>query len=178
MVITAGPITLARPGWGLKRGTVTSFVASGSDGRPEVLAAQVLCSAAVSGAKVLMLLPNQRCDDDVVHVMMDILAAGDRKAASQTLRELTLTIHTCGLGWEKVGRADLVYAPGLSVRDLRRLDPAATPPMLVVGRDFDGRSACVPGNVVRVGGDILVVDNERFEVPVVYDGSGPIYRPA
>lgn len=32
--------------------------------------------------------------------------------------------------------------------------------------------------VIRVAGDTISVDSEGFEVPVLYDPSGPVYRPA
>lgn len=178
-MITAGPITNARPGWGLKKGAVTSLVTNDAGGRPEVLAAQMLCGAAMSGARVLMLLPHERDSDSVWQTMITLLAGGDRRNAGQTLRHLPIALHAHGMGWDKIGGADLVYAPGLSSRELRRIDIQASPPMLVVGKDFDHTSALnFPSETIRVGGDCLVVDSEGFEVPVVYDASGPIYRPA
>jgi hypothetical protein len=178
MVITAGPISLARPGWGLETGTVTTLVTDGTGGYPEVLAAQMLCSAAVSGAKTLMLLPYQRSDDDVWKAMVSLLAGGDPQSASRELRRLPITLHTGGTGWEKVERADLVYVPRLSPRNLRRIKKRVAPPVLVVDPDFDDGSRDISNRVIRVSCDALVVDGEGFEVPVVYDSSGPIYRPA
>lgn len=177
MMITAGPISLTRPGWGLRAGTVTSLVTGGEGGRPEVLAAQMICNAAISGVRVLMLLPYQRGDDDVWEAMISLLADGDQVSAIRTLSRLPLTMHTCGRGQENVGHAQLVYAPNLSGRQVRQFDAQTNPATLVVNQDFGGKSPLHGHNeVVRVGADVLVVGEEGFEVPVVYDPSGPMYR--
>ena len=179
MMITAGFLSRARPGWGLQTGTVTSLIASDADGHPEVLAAQMICNAAMSGVKVLMLLPSQRDDDKVWEAVVRLLAGGDSQAAGQVLGNLPLAMHAFGTGWEKTGRAQLLYAPRVSGRQLQRFEGQAAPAILVVGQNLDDRSLIrVRNETIRVSGDALVVNGEGFEVPVVYDPSGPLYRPA
>jgi hypothetical protein len=139
----------------------------------------MLCGAALSGARVLMLLPQQRDSDSVWQTMIKMLTDGDLRSAGRALRNLPIALHAFGVGWDKLGTADLVYAPGLSSRELRRVDVQTSPPMLVVGKDFEHTATLrVPVEIIRVGGDHLMVDSEGFEVPVVLDASGPIYRPA
>lgn len=179
MKITAGFISQVRPGWGLQTGTVTSLMAIDADGHPEVLAAQMICNAAISGVKVLMLLPARRDDDDVWGSVVRLLAGNDSKSAGQELGNLPLAMHTFGTGWDRSGGAQLVYAPKVSGRQLRRFEGPDAPAILVVGQNLDDRSPFrVRNETIRVSGDALVVDGEGFEVPVVYDPSGPLYRPA
>lgn len=178
MKIVMGPITLARPGWGLEKNRVATLVSNDAGGRPDVLAAQILCGAALQGARVLMLLPVARECDETWKVMVTLLADGSAKSAAQAMSCLPISMHTHGTGWDKASRADLVYAPGLTARELRRLGAQTEAPILVVGKEFDHESPSRPVEVVRVGGDTLLLDSEGVEIPVVYDPSGPIYRPA
>lgn len=178
MKVPAGPITLARPEWGLAENSVTSLMTNGNDGHPDVLAAQIICNAASSDMRVTMLLPGAREDDGVWLKLIDMLAGGDRRVAAEELRGMSLLTHNWGTGREGSDRANLVYAPGLSIRALRHLGEMTNAPILVVGEEFDGGSITRSAGVIHVGGDVLAVNAEGFEIPVVYDPSGPIYRPA
>lgn len=178
MKIVMGPITLARPEWGLEKGSVVTLVSNDAGGRPDVLAAQILCGAALQGARVLMLLPLSREKDEAWHAMMTLLADGTSKSAAQAMKYLPITMHTCGTGWDKAAQADLVYAPGIGARELRRLSSQTEAAILAVGKEVDRQSSSRPVEIVRVGGNTLLLDSEGFEIPVVYDPSGPIYRPA
>jgi hypothetical protein len=176
MKIVMGPITRVRPGWGLDEGKMAVLVTNDSGGRPEVLAAQILFGAAMQGARVLMLLPLDRETDGTWEAMINLMADGNAKSAAQALRSLPISLHACGTGWEKVGRADLVFAPGLNSQEMRRLSARTEAPILAVGSEFDCQSPNRTVEVIRVGGDTLLLDSEGFEIPVVYDPSGPIYR--
>lgn len=178
MKIPAGPITLARPGWGLDEGTVTSLVANDAGGHPEILAAQILGGAATSGAKVLMLLPGTRDEDPVWRVLGDMLSTGDRKSAATALRDLPILMYACGMGRDRSDRANLVYAPGLTPPELLSLREQTRAPILMLGKGFEEDSASRSVRFIRVGGDTLLIDHEGVEVSVVYDPSGPVYRPA
>jgi len=178
MKIVMGPLTLACPGWGLEGSRVTTLVAKGTEGRPDVLAAQILCGAALQGARVVMLLPAAREQDETWKMMIAQLADGNAKSAVQAMMGLSISMYTCGAGWDRAERADLVYAPGLSARELRQLDQKTKAPILVIGKDFDRESSNRPVEKIRVGKDTLLIDSEGVEIPVVYDPSGPIYRPA
>lgn len=178
MKIVMGPITLARPGWGLERGSVTTLVSNDAGGRPDVLAAQILCGAALQGVRVLMLLPLSREKDEAWRAMMTLLADDSVKSAARAMRNLPITMHTCGTGWDKAAKADLVYAPGIGTQDLRRLRSQTEAAILALGEGIDRQSSGRPVEIVRVGGTTLLLDSEGVEIPVVYDPSGPIYRPA
>ena len=178
MLVSTGPIAIARPGWGLKEGTIVSLVSNDSGGRPEVLAAQILVGAAISGVKTLVLLPGLRSDDPVWSVVGELLGGGNAKAAAQEMRHLKLVMYASGTGREHVGKAELVYAPGLQPGELERIINDTTAPVLTL-TDLDSEVALKrAGEVIRVGGGVIALDSEGFEVPVVYDPSGPVYRPA
>lgn len=178
MKIAMGPITLVRPGWGLDRGALVTLTTSDGSGRPDVLAAQTLCSAALQGARVLMLLPDSREQDETWKAMVQMLTDGTPKSAAQAMSHMKISMHTCGTGWEKARQTDLVYVSNLRAQDLRRLGRMTDAPILNVGTEVDVRSAKRPMEVIRVGGDHLLLDSEGFEMSVTYDPSGPIYRPA
>lgn len=178
MKIVTGPIPWVRPGWGLKEDSLTAVVSNDSEGHPHVLAAQMLCGAAVAGVRVLMLLPGDRVQDDVWTTLVALLTDSDGRSAARSLGKLPIVTQTSGTGREKARNAELVYAPGLSARELRDLSKRTNAPILVVGQEFDGESVTRSSEIIRVGGDALVMDSEGFEVPVVYDPSGPFYRPA
>lgn len=178
MLVSTGPIALARPGWGLKENTITAVVANDGNGRPEVLCAQIMIGAAASGVKVLALLPGMRSDEPVWAMIGRLLGDGDPKAAARELRQVPLVAYASGTGREHVGKADLVYAPGLQPGELENLIGATSAPVLTL-TDLDSEVALKrAGEVIRVGGDTIVLDSEGFEIPVVYDPSGPVYRPA
>lgn len=178
MKISAGPIALAKPGWGLKEGSVTAFVSTDAGGHPEVLTAQILCGAASSRKRVLLLLPAGRDEDPVWRTLVTMLTIDDHKSAASALRKLPILLHAWGTGRDRSDSAELVYAPGLSTRELRGLRSKTKAPILLTGKEFDEKSALVPVELIRVGKETLAVDAEGFEVSVVYDPSGPIYRPA
>jgi hypothetical protein len=178
MNVPAGPISLARPGWGLEEGSVTSLMADGASGHPDVLAAQIIFNAASSGMRVVLLLPGARGEDAVWPKLVHMLAGGDEQAAAKELLDMPVQMHLWGTGHDGCDRAHLVYAPGLSSRPLRRLGRSTNAPILVVGEDIDGGAIKRPARVVHVGATALRVGAEGFEIPVVYDPSGPMYRPA
>lgn len=178
MRIATGPIALACPGWGLDRGTVTALAPDGEDGRPDVLAAQILISAAQAGSRVLMLLPGDRSTDRTWSAMISMLADGDHRAAGREMGRLPIAMHSWGTGWDKAQSAELVYAPGLSVRDVRRLKDLTDAPIILLGKALDGESSNRPAEIIRVSGEQLSLPGRGFAIPVVYDPSGPIYRPA
>lgn len=178
MLVSTGPIAIARPGWGLKEGTIVSLVSNDSGGRPEVLTAQIIVGAAISGVKTLVLLPGLRSDDPVWSVVGELLGGGNAKAAAQEMRHLKLVMYTSGTGREHVGKAELVYAPGLSLAELMRLSDETVAPILTL-TDLESETAKRLSNeVIRVAGDTITLDAEGFEVPVVFDPSGPVYRVA
>jgi len=178
MLVSTGPIALARPGWGLKEGTVVSLVPNNSSGRPDVLCAQMLLGAAISGVKTLALLNGLRSDDEVWNAVGDLLGGGNAKAAAREMRNIRLVMYSSGTGREHVGKAELVYAPGLNPTELSRLSDETTAPILTLA-DLESETVKrLSGEVIRVGGDAIVLDAEGFEVPVVFDPSGPVYRPA
>lgn len=178
MKICSGPLALARPGWGLEDNSVTSLVPDDAGGRPDVLAAQILCGAAFSGARVLMLLPGTRDEDPVWQAVGAFLAGGDRKLAATALRGLPIRMYACGNGRDRSDSANLVYAPGLTAHELLTLREQTSAPILMLGEGLEGQSAGHSVRFIRVSGDILLIDSEGVEVPVVYDPSGPVYRPA
>jgi hypothetical protein len=178
MLVSTGPIALARPGWGLKEGTIVSLVSNDSGGRPDVLCAQMLAGAAISGVKTLVLLNGLRTDDDVWKAIGDILGGGNPKAAAQEMRHMKLVMYASGTGREHVGKAELVYAPGLNPTELSRLSDETTAPILTLSDLESEVVKRLSSEVIRVGGDAIVLDAEGFEVPVVFDPSGPVYRVA
>lgn len=178
MRVSTGPIAMAVPGWGLKEGAITSVVDNDGGGRADVLVAQMLCGAAVSGIKVLVLLPGLRGDDPAWKVVGELLGGGSAKAAAQALKQVKLLMYTSGLGREHVGKAELVYAPGLSRAEIGRVTDNTAAPVLTL-TDLEGETAKrLSAEVIRVGGDTIVLDSEGIEIPVVFDPSGPVYRPA
>lgn len=178
MKVSTGPIALARPGWGLEEGSITALVSNDAGGRPEVLAAQIICGAAVSGVRVLVLLPWSREEDSTWDCVVKLLSGGDREAAARSISTLPLVVFAGGAGQATASKAELVYAPGLSARDLRRLASTTRAPILTVGELDDETARRYAHKVIHVGGDALVVDGEGFEVPVVFDPTGPVYRQA
>lgn len=179
MMITAGPISLARPGWGLEAGTVTSLMANDSGGHPEVLAAQLLYGAAVAGVRVLMLLPYERDRDEVWRSMVELATDKTPRSVGENLGNLPLRVLTHGSGWNETDGAQLVYTPELSSRQARLFGERQIPPILVVGQEIEGKlPPQIRSTVIQVGGDALVFEGEGFEVSVVYDHGGPMYRPA
>jgi len=178
MLVSTGPLALARPGWGLKGNTITAVVSNDAEGHPEVLCAQMLVGAAVSGVKVLALLPGMRSDEPTWEAVGRLLGDGSAKAAAQAMRQMKLVMYASGTGREHAGKAELVYAPGLQPGELERIVGDTSAPVLTL-TDLDSEVALKrAGEVIRVGGDSIVIDSEGFEVPVVYDPSGPVYRPA
>lgn len=178
MLVSTGPIALARPGWGLKNDTITSVVANDSGGYPEVLCAQMLCGAAVSGVKVLVLLPGLRGDDPVWTTVGQLLGGGDTRVAAREMKQMRLVMYASGTGREHVGKAELVYAPGLTPMEIDQVAGNTSAPILTL-TDLESEIAKrISHEVIRVAGDTISVDSEGFEVPVLYDPSGPVYRPA
>ncbi len=178
MRISVGPIALARPGWEIKQDSLVSFVANDGGGRPDVLCAQMLCAAAVSGIKTLVLLPGLRTDEPVWQVINELIGGGDSKKAAQGMRLIPLRMYTSGTGREHVGKAELVYAPGLRSGELERIFNDTAAPVLTLTDLDDTITLKKATEVIRVGGDTIALDREGFEVPVVYDPSGPVYSPA
>jgi hypothetical protein len=178
MKISTGPIAFARRGWGLAEKTITSVVSNDGEGHPDVLCAQMLCGAATSGVKTLVLLAGLRTDDLVWQRVGQMLGGGDAKAAAQGLRLMPLRMYASGTGQEHVNKAGLVYVSGLRLKDLQRLSGNTTAPILTL-TDIESDSAAEGSTqVIRVSGDAISIDAEGFEVPVTYDPSGPVYRPA
>jgi hypothetical protein len=178
MLISAGPITMARPGWGLKENTITAVVSNGSDGYPEVLCAQMLIGAAASGVRVLALLPGLRTDEPTWAAIGRMLGGGEPRSVARELRSMPLITYASGTGHEHVGKAGLVYAPGLRSDELERLLGNTSAPVLTL-TDLDSETALRrAGEVLRVDGDRIVIDSEGFEVSVTYDPDGPLYRVA
>lgn len=177
MRVSMGPIALARPGWEMKPGSVTSVVANDSGGRPDVLCAQMLCGAAISGIKTLVLLPGLRTDEPVWQLIGELIGGGDAKLAAREMRQMRLVMYASGTGKEYAGRAELVYAPGLRPGELERITSETMAPVLTL-TDTDDAALKKSAEVIRVGGDTIVLDSEGFEFPVVYDPSGPVYRVA
>lgn len=178
MRISVGPIALARPGWGIEQNSVVSFVANDALGHPDVLCAQMLCAAAVSGIKTLVLLPGLRTDEPVWQRVVELIGGGDDRAAAQGLRLIPLRMYAAGTGREHVGKAELVYAPGLRPGELERISNGMTAPLLTLTDLDDPITLKKATEIIRVGGDTIALDSEGFEVPVVYDPSGPVYSPA
>jgi hypothetical protein len=125
-----------------------------------------------------MLLPGTRDEDPVWEKLVTMLTLKGAKSAAKELVRLPLQMHACGTGRDKADKAQLVYAPGLTARDVRRLQEQVTAPILLGGTELDEGSTIRSVDTIHVGGDTLVVDSEGFEISVVYDPSGPIYRPA
>lgn len=178
MNVGIGLISQACPGWGLEENTITSLVAQDAGGHPDVLAGQMICGAAMAGMRVLMLLPGPRDKDEVWAMLVTLLGDGDAKAAGKTLCRLPIVVCAMKTGRDRIGQADLVYAPGLSARELRDLETQTTAPILVTGPGVDDSSDGRSSQVIRVGSDTLLIEGGGFEVPVVYDPSGPMYRAA
>jgi hypothetical protein len=178
MLVSTGPIALARPGWGLKGGVITSVVSEDSGGRPDVFCAQMILGAAISGMKVLVLLPGLRGDDPVWSVIGELLGGGDKKAAASALREIPLVMYASGTGREYVGKADLVYAPGLQLGSLTSIGENTSAAILTLADVETDVVKQGSAEVIRVGGETITLDAEGAEVPVVLDPSGPVYRPA
>lgn len=172
-LLRTGPIALVRPDWGLEKGTTTSVVADGDDGRPEVLIAQMLCGATAGGARAVMLTARGLDDDPVWAALRDLLAgedAHDGRRVAEILSRIPLTAYRWGAGWDLLGGAQLVYAAGLSARDMRRLRAVATAPVVTSATGS-------VDEVIRVGEGVIAVERAGFRVPVAYDPGGPMYRP-
>lgn len=177
MMMPVGPLACAHKGWGLKGGTITSAIAENHEGRPEVLCAQMVCAAAISGVKVLVLLSGDRGDDPAWQAIGKLLGGGDRRTAADMLRELPLLMYASGTGRDRVGEAELVYAPGLRMGDLEEIQTNTKAAILTLS-ESEGE---VPGHqeveVLCVGGDFVMLDAEGYELPMTYDPTGPVYRP-
>ena len=91
---------------------------------------------------------------------------------------MKLVMYASGTGREHVGKAELVYAPGLNPTELSRLSDETTAPILTLSDLESEVVKRLSSEVIRVGGDAIVLDAEGFEVPVVFDPSGPVYRVA
>lgn len=178
MSVPVGIITLKRPDWGLKKQTVTSVVANDGGGRPDVLCAQMLCGVAFSGLRVLVLLPGGRGEDPVWQAVGRFLGGNDKKVAAELLSKVPMVMYASGTGREFADRADLVYASGLKATEMRNLMNITDAPILTLADLEDEVTVRFAHDVIRVGGDSIAVDGEGFEFPVVYDPSGPVYRPA
>lgn len=178
MNVGIGFLGQACPGWELEENTITSLVAQDAGGHPDVLAGQMICGAAMTGVRVLMLLPGPRDEDGVWTRLVTLLGDGDAKEAGKILCRLPIVVCAMKTGRDRIGQADLVYAPGLSARALRDLGEQTTAPILVTGPGVDDSSDGRSSQVIQVGSDTLLVEDGGFEVPVVYDPSGPMYRPA
>lgn len=170
MKIVTGPIAMALPGWCLEGPGVTGIVAGDGSGRPEVLTAQLIAGAAVSGVRTL-LLPVDRENDPVWMHLVQLLAGGDRKAAGQALRHLPMAVHTAGTGMDKLAGAGLVYAPAVTGRELRQMKEKTQAPVLVPSEDG-------ANEVIRVCGDTVSLDSIGCEIPVMLDLGGLMYRAA
>lgn len=170
MKIVTGPLAMAVPGWGLEGPGVTGVASGDGGGRPEVLLAQLLAGASVSGVRTL-LLPLDRDTDPVWGCLVQLLAGGDRKAAGQALRHLPMAVHSAGTGGDKLAGAGLVYAPAVTGRELRQMRDRTQAPILVPSEGGTDE-------VIRVCGEVLVLDSTGREIPVAFDPSGPVYRAA
>jgi hypothetical protein len=178
MRISVGPIALARPGWEIEQNSLVSFVAADGLGHPDVLCAQMLCAAAVSGIKTLVLLPGMRTDEPVWKRVVELIGGGNDKAAAQGMRLIPFRMYAVGTGREHAGKAELVYAPGLRSSELEKISESTTAPILTLTDLDDPIAVRKATEIIRVGGDTITLDSEGFEVPVVYDPSGPVYSPA
>lgn len=177
MLVPAGPIAFARKGWGLKGGAITSVVAEDSEGKPDVLCAQMICGAAFSGVKVLVLLPGGRGDDPAWQAVGRLLGGDDRRMAADVLREVPIRMYASGTGRDCANEAGLVYAPGLRIGELEEIRNSTSAAVLT-SSDKDGRGVEGQGaEVIRIGGDFVLLDSEGCKLPLLYDPSGPIYRP-
>lgn len=177
MIVSAGPLALARRGWGLKGGVITSVVAEQNGGRPEVFCAQTICGAAFSGVKVLVLLSGDRGNDPVWQAIGDLLGGGDRREAAASLRRIPLLMHSSGTGWDRIGEADLVYIANLQAADVRRALDGVTAAVLTLNDAEDGTAKFEAAETIRVGSDFIALDAEGGEVPMEFDPTGPVYRP-
>jgi hypothetical protein len=177
MKIVMGPVMLAPPDWGLNEGDMVILTPDGEDGRPEVLAAQILYGTAFAGGRVVMLLPGRREEDQTWQVMTVMLSDGTAKSAAQAMGSLSIQVYACKAGWGRTAQADLVFAPGLTGLEMRRLSEQTRAPILTVGGEY--RSSKRP-EIIRVGNEALLFESKKgnYEIPVVYDPNGPIYRPA
>lgn len=177
MLVPAGPLACMFKGWGLENRSITSVIAENSEGRPDVLCAQMVCAAAISGVKVLVLLSGGRGDDPGWQAIGQLLGGGDRRIAADILRELPLLMHASGTGKDRAGEAELVYAPGFRMGELEQIRDSTSAAILTLS-EAEGD---VPGQqgveVLRVGGEFIILDSKGFEAPVVYDPTGPVYRP-
>lgn len=178
MHVSTGPIALARPGWGLKPGSVTSVVSNDSGGRPDVLCAQILCGAAIGGVRTLVLLPGMRDDEPVWKLIGELIGGGDAKVVAREMRQMKLVMYASGTGRQYAAKAELVYAPGLRPGELEQITSETMAPVLTLTDLDDTVGLKKSAEVIRVGGDHIALDSEGFEFPVVYDPSGPVYRPA
>lgn len=178
MRVSTGPIAIVRRDWELKPGAITSVVSNDGGGRPEVLCAQMLCGAAISGIKTLVLLPGMRTDDPVWQTVGQLIGGGDAKTAARELRLMKMVMYASGTGREHVGKAELVYAPGLRSGELERISGETMAPVLTMADPDDPVTLRKAAEVIRVGGDTISLDSEGFEFSVVFDPSGPVYSPA
>lgn len=178
MHVSTGPIALARPGWGLKPNSITSVVSNDDGGHPDVLCAQILCGAAISDIKTLVLLPGMRTDEPVWQRIGELIGGGDPQKVARELRLIKMIMYTSGTGRQHVGKAELVYAPGLRSGELEQIASETTAPVLTLTDMDDTITLKKAAEVIRVGGDTITLDSEGFEFPVVYDPSGPLYRVA
>lgn len=170
MKIVTGPIAMAVPGWGLEGPGVTGVVADDQSGRPDVLTAQIVAGAAVSNVRVLMLLADR--DRDLVWChLVQLLSGGDRKAAAQALRHLPIAVHSGGTGMDKLPGAGLVYAPGLSGRELIRMKDQTQAPILT-----DSENGA--DEVIRARGGSVTLDSLGREIPVRLGIGDLMYRAA
>lgn len=178
MRVSTGPIALARPGWALRPDSITSFVANDSGGHPDVLCAQMLAGAAVSGVKTLVLLPGLRTDEPVWQIIGTLIGGGDPRTAATELRLIPMRMYASGTGREYADKAELVYAPGLRPGELEHITGGTSAPVLTLTDLDDEITVEKSAEVIRVGGDTIALDSEGFEFSVMYDPSGPVYRPA
>lgn len=176
MLVPVGPIALVRKDWGLRGGAITSVVAENSEGRPDVLCAQMICGAAFSGVKVLVLLAGGR-DDEAWQAIGQLLGGGDRRTAADVLRELPMRMYASGTGKEHAGGAELVYAPGLRLAELERIRSSTSAAVLTLSGDEGDVAGQSQVEVIRVGGDFIALDVDGSEISVEFDESGPVYRP-
>lgn len=169
--IAMGPLDVIEPELVLLEGATMAVVAAGPDGQPDVLIAQILCGAAASGIKTLMLLPKLRQDDAVWNAIVRILSGGDVRSGARELSRLPIVLHAGSTGRDGPGGAELVYAPGLTAKELGQLRARTQAPFLVTEEG-------AADDVIRVGIDILRIDSRGINVPVVYMPDGPLYCPA
>lgn len=166
MTVRTGPLALALPDWGLEAGRVTGFVATG--GNPEILVAQMLLGAAVASVRTLVLLPGPRDRDPVWRRVAALLSDGGEREAARALAHIPLQVYAMGAGRELLGSADLVYAAGLTGRELEGFRAQTSAALVTVGQDG-------ADEVVEVGAERLTVSSIGATVPVALDLGGSIY---